>query len=71
MKLKTGIIALVVIGSFLAMAPTATASCQTPYNEQERVECLADEAVDNGWTLVWDAYRCAMGGSCTILQSEN
>lgn len=71
MNLKTGIIALVVVASLLAVAPTASATCAQPYNEQEMVECAASQAISNGWTLVWDAVDCLTGGPCNILLPEN
>lgn len=71
MKLKTGLVALVVLATLVSVAPTASASCAQPYNEQERVECAASQATSNVWTLVWDLYDCATGGPCSITLPEN
>lgn len=67
MNLKTGLMALLVIGSLLAIAPTASASCQTPVNEQELVECAVAQQKDNVYEAYNEAYTCLTGGPCGIL----
>lgn len=70
MNLKTGLIALVVVGSLLAIAPTASATCQAPVNEQEMIECAVAQQTNNVWDAAWEAYDCLTGGPCIILPEQ-
>lgn len=70
MNLKTGLMALLVIGSLLAIAPTASATCQAPVNEQEMVECAAAQQTDNVWEAYYELYDCLTGGPCVFLPQQ-